>query len=102
METMIATKNGKIEQKINLIKGSFSASEAADVINSVLKVKINFHKLHRLSVTEVNLNDSCEFDNARIDELLNEQRIAKDFFRNAQLEGKKLTIRSTIHITVED
>ena len=99
---MTSPKNTKTEQKINLIDGRFTASEAADIIKDVLKVKINFHKLHRLSITEGNSNDACEYDNGRIDELLNEQEIAKDFFKDARLQGKKLTISSTIHITVED
>lgn len=97
----IETAN-KSEQKIDLINGSFSASEAADIINSVLKVKINFHKLQSLSRVEGNSSDKCEYDNSRINELLAEQQIAKDFFSQARLKGKKLKMNSTIHITIED
>lgn len=99
---MTSPRNTKTEQKINLIDGRFTASEAADIIKDVLNVKINFHKLHRLSITEGDSNDACEFDNGRIDELLNEQEIAKEFFKDVRLQGKKLKISSTIHITVED
>lgn len=99
---MTSPSNTKTEQKINLIDGRFTASEAADIIKDVLNVKINFHKLHRLSITEGDSNDACEFDNGRIDELLNEQEIAKEFFKDVRLQGKKLKISSTIHITVED
>ncbi len=102
METTLAPTPAKTEQKINLIDGSFTPSEAADIINDVLLVKINFHKLQRLSITEGNLNDTCEYDSSRIDELLAEQQIAKDFFKNIRLQGKKLKINSTINITVED
>lgn len=99
---MTVPNHVKTEQKINLIEGRFTANEAADIINDVLKVKINFHKLHRLSITEGDSNDACEYDNGRIDALLNEQQIAKNFFKDAKLQGKKLKIQSTIHITVED
>jgi len=92
----------KTEQKINLIDGEFTASEAAAIINDVLKVKINFHKIQRLSITEGNSEDKCEYDSGRIDELLNEQQIAKDFFAQARLKGKKLKMTSTIHIAIED
>ncbi|WP_299338575.1 hypothetical protein [uncultured Psychroserpens sp.] len=99
METLEATKK---TQKIDLINGSYTASEASHIINSVLKVKINFHKLHRLSITEGNEKDKCEFDNGRINELINEQEIAKQFFSQARLDGKKLKMTSTIHIEIED
>ena len=92
----------KTTQKINLIDGVFTASEASDIINSVLNVKINFHKIHRLSITEGNDKDECTFDSGRIAELTNEQQIAKDFFAQVRLDGKKLKIRSIIQIEVED
>ena len=63
METLEQTKT---TQKIDLINGSFTASEASDIINSVLKVKINFHKFQRLSITEGNDKDECTYDNGRI------------------------------------
>lgn len=99
METLEQTKT---TQKIDLINGSFTASEASDIINSVLKVKINFHKFHRLSIMEGNDKDECKYDNGRITELMNEQQIAKDFFSQARLEGKKLKMRSVIQIEIED
>jgi uncharacterized protein with FMN-binding domain len=102
MDTLTLTNEAKTEQKINLIDGSFTASEASDIINNILKVKINFHKLQSISLLEGNVNDPCEFDNSRIHELLNEQKIAKEFFKNVRLNGKKLKINSTIHISLED
>ncbi|TCP27922.1 hypothetical protein EV195_10181 [Tenacibaculum skagerrakense] len=92
----------KTEQEINLIDNVFTASEAATIINDVLKVKINFHKLKRLSITEGNEKDACEYDSGRIDELLNEQQIAKDFFSQARIKGKKLKIKSKIYIEIEE
>lgn len=102
MDTLIAPNYSKTEQKINLIDGIFTSSEASDIIDNILKVKINFHKLNSLSLLEGNSNEPCEFDNSRIYELLNEQKIAKEFFKNVKLNGKKLKIKSTIHIELED
>jgi len=99
METLEQTKT---TQKIDLIDGVFTASEASGIINSVLKVKINFHKLSRLSITEGNHKDECAYDNGRISELMNEQQVAKEFFSQARLNGKKLKIRSVIQIEIED
>ena len=99
METIEQTKT---TQKIDLINGVFTTSEASDIINSVLKVKINFHKLSRLSITEGNDKDECAYDTGRISELINEQQIAKEFFSQARLNGKKLKMRSVIQIEIED
>ncbi|MFT6816170.1 MAG: hypothetical protein ACJAZ3_002088 [Sphingobacteriales bacterium] len=99
METLVQTK---ATQKINLIDGVFTASEASDIINSVLKVKINFHKLKRLSITEGNVKEECAFDDGKIAELMNEQQIAKEFFSQARLNGKKLKMSSAIQIEIED
>lgn len=90
------------EQSINLIDGRFTASQAADIINEVLEVKINFHKLQRLARTEGNILANCKFDNGRIEELITEQIMAKDFLTQARLQGKKLKMQSTIHFSIED
>jgi hypothetical protein len=92
----------KTTQKINLIDSVFTASEASDIINSFLKVKINFHKLHSLSITEGNDKEECAFDNGRITELMYEQKIAKEFFSQARINGKNLKMRSVIQIEIED
>ncbi|MCD2257662.1 hypothetical protein [Psychroserpens luteolus] len=99
METLEKVKKA---QKIDLISGCYTASEASHIINAVLNVKINFHKLHRLSIKEGNEADACEFDSGRIEELINEQDIAKQFFSQARLEGKKLKMKSIIHIEIEN
>lgn len=90
------------EQKINLIDGAFTPSEAADILLKVLDVKINFHKLQRLSRTEGNANDECEFDNERLNELIKEKAIAEEFFTHTRTNGKKLRMKSIVSIEIED
>ncbi|WP_298237849.1 hypothetical protein [uncultured Algibacter sp.] len=103
METQsIATKEINLDQEIKLIDGCFTASEAADVINSVLDIKINFHKLQRLSRTEGNASDVCEYDSERIIKLIDAKHDAKAYFKDARLKGKKLKIESIITIQVQD
>ncbi|MBE14707.1 MAG: hypothetical protein ABNH00_10790 [Dokdonia sp.] len=103
METLeITTPNNMTNQKIKLIDGCFTASEAADIIHAVLDVKINFHKLQRLSRTEGNVEDSCQYDNGRIDELIAEQIRSKELLKTARLDGKKLRMTSTILIEVDE
>ncbi len=103
METLeITTPNNMTNQKIKLIDGCFTASEAADIIHAVLDVKINFHKLQRLSRTEGNTEDSCTYDNGRIDELIAEQIRSKELLKTARLDGKNLRMTSTILIEVDE
>ncbi len=104
METISKTvKENKIEeQSIKLIAGQFTPSEAADIIDSILDIKINYHKIKRLSITEGNCDDLCEYDNGRINELIDAKLDAKSFFSDARLKGKKLKINSSISISIED
>ncbi|WP_299552488.1 hypothetical protein [Seonamhaeicola sp.] len=86
------------QQNIDLIDGTFNASDAADIINAVLDVKINYHKLKRLSITEGNVYDLCEYDNGRINELIQAKENAKLFFNKVRHSGKKLRINGLITI----
>lgn len=101
MKTIIGNKTEK--QNIKLIEGSFVPSDASDIIDAIIDIKINYHKLKRLAATEGNSNDLCEFDNGRINELINAKLDAKSYFKNAKLNGKKLKISGSITIhQVED
>ena len=103
METRsITTKEINLDQEIKLIEGTFTASEATDIVNAVLDAKINFHKLQRLSRTEGNASDICSYDNGRINQLIEAKYDAKAYFKDARLKGKKLTIESIITIKVEE
>ena len=97
METLIKTK-----QKIQLVDGSFSPSEAADVIIALLEEKINFHKLQRLSWCEGDKDANTKYPDDRIQELENEKQIAKNFINSVRYEGKRLRIDGVLNITLEE
>ena len=97
METLVKTK-----QKIQLVDGTFTASEAADVILALLDEKINFHKLQRISWCEGDNAANTNYPDGRISELQNEKRIAKDFINSVRHEGKRLRIDGILNITLED
>ena len=102
METTLSkTSETTTKQEVLLIDGLFNATEAADIIDAVLDVKINYHKLKRLSITEGNSEDICEYDNDRINELLNAKKTAREYFKNVRLNGGKLRVDSTISIAIE-
>ena len=92
------TQIKKKHQNIDLVDGTFNVSDAADIINGILDVKINYHKLKRLSITEGNINDMCEYDTGRINELIQAKEDAKVFFNRLRHSGKKLKINGIISI----
>lgn len=100
MNTQLTETVAATDQKINLIDGVFTATEAGDILNAMLDKKINFHKLQRLTRTEGNMDDACEYDSGRIVELIDEKGKLKDFLSSIRAEGCKLEINSTINITV--
>lgn len=90
-----------LSKTIKLIEGRFNKREALNILNDVLDVKINFHKLQRLARTEGNINDDCVFDNSRILELISDKNKTKEFLKFLESEGYNINISSTIQITVE-
>ena len=98
METKKLAKTKTTKSKIQLVKGEFNASEAYDVIMSLIDEKINFHKLQRLQLWEG--NHLCETDmlDGRINELLQEKKSTKEFLANTRASGKNYTINGVLEI----
>ena len=91
-----------MDQQLKLIEGTFSKREALDIISNVVDVKINFHKLERLSKREGNVNDACTYDNIRITELIKDKADIKAFLASLEANGCNIKISSTVHISVEN
>ena len=92
----------EVTQKIQLVDGKFTCSEASDVISALIEEKINFHKIQRLKRCEGNENSNVEYANNRIAELLKEKKIAKQFLAQARQQGCNVSINGTIEITFEE
>ncbi|MFK7806373.1 MAG: hypothetical protein AB8F74_01105 [Saprospiraceae bacterium] len=92
----------QVVQKINLIEGEFSPSEASDLIGALIREKINFHKIQRLG--QLIHDDCCDQaeSRARIKELEEERKVAKEFISKARINGKKVTISGTLKITYDE
>jgi len=100
MNNSVTTK--KDQQTLKLIEGTFTKREALNIINSVVDVKINFHKVHRLSIQEGNENDECKFDNSRIQELMESKKETKAFLRALESKGQNIKITSTVTISLKE
>ena len=97
------TINGfTIDQHLKLIDGVFTKREALDIINNVVDVKINFHKLQILSITEVNMHDECTYDNSRITELIKDKAEVNAILMSLEGTSSNIKISSTIHISLGD
>jgi Na+/H+ antiporter NhaB len=102
MSTAVLSKVEVKTQSLKLIEGEFTKSEALSIVNNVVDVKVNFHKIQRLSKTEGNINDACTYDNSRITELLRDKEEVKAFLRSLESKGCNIKISSTVTITVEE
>lgn len=91
-----------VSQKINLIEGTFTASEVKDVITALIDEKINFHKLQRLSWCEGDMNANTAFPDDRIKELENEKKIARLFINQLKDQGKRFKMEGVVRITMLD
>lgn len=91
-------QNKKITQKIQLVKGDFTPSEASDIIMSLINEKINFHKLQRLQMWEG--DHKCKTDqlDGRIGELQREREVALEFINNMRCSGQNLKINGILEI----
>ncbi|WP_179022347.1 hypothetical protein [Winogradskyella forsetii] len=100
MKTKEVANIEKIKQKIQLVKGDFTPSEAVHIIRSLIDEKINFHKIQRLQIWEGNHKCNTEQLDGRIKELEKEKEIAREFINKSRSSGQKLQINGTLEITV--
>ncbi|RZS93802.1 hypothetical protein [Aquimarina brevivitae] len=99
MKTEEVSKTKEVTQKIQLVKGEFTPSEAAHIVTNLIDEKINFHKLQRLQVWEGDhKRETNQLDN-RIEELEKEKTIAKEYIKSLRASGKNLTINGTLEIS---
>lgn len=88
--------------KVKLVDGVFTASEASDVINSLIEEKINFHKIHRLSLNEGNMYSDTSYDDSRVNELIQDKAEFKSFCHEARIDGKKIRIHGVLNLEIID
>ena len=92
----------EVIQKVQLVEGSFTASEASDIVTALINEKINFHKIQRLGQVIHNESADTQFSRERIKELENEMRIAKEFIAKSRVKGRSIKITGTLQTTYDD
>jgi len=86
------------KETYDLVKGSFTASEAMDIVQALFDQKINFHKLQRLSWYEGNVHADTKFPDGRIAELMKDKEKAREFLMGSRSNGSRFRIVSHIEI----
>ena len=89
----------KTKEQVHLVNGMFTASEAWDVIQSLIDQKINFHKIQRLSWQEGNENCNTDYPDGRICQLLEDKKRIKAYIDTQRKTGKLLRIDGTLNIS---
>ena len=90
------------DQKVNLVEGTFTASEAVDVVSALINEKINFHKIQRLSWCEGNQNANTEFPDGRIGELQKELEDARAFINQYRKSDVRLKIDGQLTLSIAE
>ncbi len=98
METQELKKTKKNQKTINLVDGTFTPSEASDVITALIDEKINFHKIQRLQIWEGNHKSKTHGLDNRIQELQTEKELARDIINEARTKGCNLVINGTLDL----
>ena len=90
------------DQKVNLVEGTFTPSEAVDVVTALIKEKINFHKIQRLSWCEGDQNANTEFPDCRIGELEKELADARAFINQYRKSDVRLKIDGQLILSIAE
>lgn len=100
METKDFVNIEKKSQTVQLIKGTFKKSEALDVITALIDEKVNFHKIQRLQFWEGDHDCKTDILDQRINELLEEKRVIKEFIKEASDLGFAVKIDGVLEISI--
>ncbi|PIB28278.1 hypothetical protein [Maribacter sp. 4G9] len=102
METKELPKVKKQLKTIQLVDGTFTPSEASDVITALIDEKINFHKIQRLQVWEGNHKCNTHGLDDRIQQLIKEKQLAKEIINEARAKGTNISINGTLSLKFVD
>jgi hypothetical protein len=100
MEPKELTQTEEAAQKIQLVKGEFTPSEASHIIMGLIDEKINFHKLQRLQIWEGQHHSKTDQLDGRIIELEKEKEIAQKFINSTKGLGQNLKINGILEISI--
>lgn len=102
MEAKVLPEVLSDQRRIQLVDGTFTPTEASDVINALIDEKINFHKIQRLKIYEGNHQGKTNLLDNRIEELEQEKLTARNIIQQARTQGRNITINGVLDIKYVD
>jgi len=102
METQQLENPKEINQKVQLVKGDFSPSDASYIIMTLIDQKINFHKIQRLQKWEGNHHANTKDLDDRIAELEKEKEKVRAFIANSRKLGSNLNINGLLELSLTE
>ena len=94
------THTKETNEVVQLVTGTFSPAEAADVLLSLINYKIKFHSVQILNLQDGE-NDVIEKSEKRIQELKEAKNKMTRLILDARHKGQNLEIDSMISITLK-
>jgi hypothetical protein len=88
-------------KKISLIEGSYTPSEAKEVLLDLYNKNINFNKVKNFS-SQIRFGEDDELAVERIENLTKAVNYLTQLLKDAQAENKNLVIKSVIEIAYEN
>jgi len=99
MEAKELTITQKATEKIQLVQGEYTPSEASYIVMNLIDKKINFHKIRLHQAWEQNHNCDTSEINKRIEELEKEKEVAQAFFAEATDQGLQIKIDGVLNMS---
>ncbi len=99
METQAMLVESQSE-KLELINGNFSPTNAYDLISSLIENNINMHKLQYLSAWEKNHMVTADSLNKKVAELKAMKAQLKDTISDAKSSGSTVYINGTFNLEI--
>lgn len=91
----------ELMQKVEFLNGTFTPSEARDILLKVIDHQINFYKLQHLSNWIKDHSVSQDLQKERIAQLEDRKRELAELITEARAEEARLTIHGDFNISLE-
>lgn len=89
-------------QKVKLVNGKFSPSEASDALKNLVHGAVNFNKANRLKVLIGDENNDTSSWCSNIDSLCSNEKTASEIIAEARESGQKVAVKAVLKVSLVD
>lgn len=91
----------KNTEKLTIVEGNFTHSEAKEILMNMFTSKINFHNIKNWSSQE-RFGKDDDIAQKRLPELRNEMKKLEEILSEAKAKNKKIVVNSVINISLQE